>query len=60
MDSYLNMFTQKELVNLVQELNIRNKVPRYTKVTKEELIAKLKDVLELVEKDGDMHFAVKK
>ena len=59
MESILHTLTKPQLEDIVRELNIRSRIPKYTKVNKLELIDKLKDVIEMVEKDDEMHFVVK-
>ena len=59
MDQILNNLTVPQLINIVRKCNIRERIPRYTKIDKQTLINELSKNLELVEIDDDYHFKAK-
>jgi hypothetical protein len=59
MDQILNNLTVPQLINLVRRCNIREKIPRYTKIDKQTLISELSKHIELVETDADYQFKAK-
>ncbi len=60
MEEILNNLTIPQLTNLVRKCNIREKIPRYTKISKNELINELSKHIELVEtSDGEYEFKAK-
>ena len=54
MEEILNNLTIPQLTNLVRKCNIREKIPRYTKISKNELINELVET-----SDGEYEFKAK-
>ncbi len=52
---YLNKIHRDNLEDIIRECNIRNKIPRYTKMKKQELVEKMIEFIDVVEKDGEYH-----
>ena len=48
-----------QLKGIIKKLNIRDKIPRYTKIDKQALITELSKHVELVEVNGDLQFKAK-
>ena len=60
MDQVLNNLTMPQLKNVIRKCNIREKIPRYTKIDKQSLINELSKHIELVEtSDVEYQFKVK-
>ena len=56
---YLKLIDREKLEDIVRELNIRKQIPKFTKVRKQELVEKLNELVDVVEKDGEKHIVLK-
>ena len=59
MENILNNLTMPQMKGIVRKLNIRERIPRFTKITKQALITELSKHVELVEVNGDLQFKAK-
>ena len=59
MENILINLTMTQLKGIVRKCNIREKIPRYTKIDKQALITELSKHVELVEVNGDLQFKAK-